>query len=264
MPNWAHNSVIVNFEPEKWVDEEDILRAYAFREEHGTDVTDNIHPLLVDKRLRHVPKAALAKFQNILFKMRYDQIKDAEPSTKAQHAFVGIDGTINGKNSLFVVEDSKELHWVTAQFKKASVSVFDKFNQKDVLKLLEEWSRDFLGIWDKRIFNDWRDYSVDIIGTKWVFDLNNVERTDDELTFTCETAWCSPDTFLQTLATDYELEVGLAVDLEGGDWNHAPDCLAEMDANDGECKYDWDGDTCSPEVIEAVFYPEEEQCTKVI
>lgn len=123
---------------EEWINEEDILRAYTFREEHGTDVTDNVHPLLVDKRLRHVPKAELAKFQNILFKMRCDEIRDAVPSTKAKHAFVGIDGTVGGRGSLFVVKDSKTAHWVTAQFKKSSVTIFDRYNQKDVLKLLEE------------------------------------------------------------------------------------------------------------------------------
>lgn len=54
---------------------------------------------------------------------------------------------------------------------------------------------------------DWFDTNVNMLGTKWEFELEDFVVEDDEFTFRTETAWCAPDKFFKWISRTFNTTV---------------------------------------------------------
>lgn len=115
--------------------------------------------------------------------------------------------------------------------------------------------------------HSWYDWNCANLGTKWNFEIQDLEENDGCITFFTQTAWSPPEAFCQMLANKYGVQVDVSYTVDGeSEWNHTEWCAQATSDNcecEDECECDpsceWEEDGvhgCTEEKWELRLHPE--------
>lgn len=108
--------------------------------------------------------------------------------------------------------------------------------QTDIMQSLVEFDRDDINEEKRSVLSDFSSF----YGTKWDFDVENrdiVEVQNEQIFFSCETAWSPPNEFLRRLCEKYKVNASNIYSEIGCDFAGKYECNSEGEESDECYKY---------------------------
>lgn len=100
---------------------------------------------------------------------------------------------------------------------------------------------------------NWYSWNCAVLGTKWEFEIENIEEDAGNLTFSTNTAWSAPEDAFELISeVFYDKLITMVSEFEGEEWHHGKGCKGK----DGEAQCEWMLDNehgCEPMVASYEF-----------